>query len=598
MLRPFCPTLCISLALLLALPATGLAARQRSASLTLEGVNAAELQQGKPSTPLLVKLQVLLDRAHASPGEIDGTLGENTRKAVAAYAEIKGSQPSEQVTEQLWRTITESDAEAALVTYKITEKDIHGPFSKKIPEDFRARAAMDRLGYTSPRELLAEKFHMSQDLLRKLNPGASFDNEGEEIVVANVERDSLSGKISRVEVDANRQRVQAYEGDKLVAIYPATVGSEDRPTPKVEFKVTKITGNPVYHYNPALHLRGVHVKEKLDLPPGPNNPVGAVWINLSAEGYGIHGTPDPDKISKAASHGCVRLTNWDALELAHHTSKGITVVIGRSENLGQAEENAAAGPLHSVESPQSDTPPLPNKNPLRRPRQAQQTPLPPSEVPTAPWSEAEIVAAKAKCTDLLSTLKLTYEPLPATREGLCGASAPISLKSLGGETKVAINPPAIVDCPMAAALSKWIENIVQPKAKQLFASPVVKLENVSSYVCRNRYNSPNQPLSEHALANALDVSGFVLASGEHIMVLDNWPKIAPPLPVPNPIRVSSTVGLAAAVSLHRNARSEFVKQVHDYACGTFETVLGPEANEAHKNHFHLDMKERRSAFCQ
>src|SRR5262249_3572149 len=343
MLRPFCATLCISLALLFALPATGLAARQRCPSLTLEAVNAAQWQaQVKPSTPLLVKLQVLLDRAHASPGEIDGTLGGNIRKAIAAYAEMKGIQLSEQVSEQLWRMITESDSEPVLVSYKITEKDSRGPFSKKIPEDFRAKAAMDRLGYTSPRELLAEKFHMSQDLLRKLNPGASFDKEGGEIVVANVEHESLSGKISRVRVDANRQRVKAYEGDKVVAIYPATVGSEDRPTPKGEFKVMKITENPVYHYDPALHFRGVHVNEKLDLPPGPNSPVGAVWIDLSAEGYGIHGTPDPDKISKSASHGCIRLTNWDALELAKHLSKGTPVIIEEGEKTGGMEAPSQA----------------------------------------------------------------------------------------------------------------------------------------------------------------------------------------------------------------------------------------------------------------
>src|SRR5436189_13387 len=128
----------------------------------------------------------------------------------AAYAEMKGLEPTEQLTEQLWRAITESEAEPALVNYKITEKDPRGPFSKKIPEDFRAKAAMDRLGYTSPRELLAEKFHMSEDLLRKLNPGASFDKEGQEIVVANVERDSVA-KLLRVEVDATRQRVKAYD---------------------------------------------------------------------------------------------------------------------------------------------------------------------------------------------------------------------------------------------------------------------------------------------------------------------------------------------------------------------------------------------------
>src|SRR5689334_534423 len=236
MLRLIFPILCVPLASLLALPPTELAARQRSPRLTLESVNDAAWEaQGKSSTALLVKLQVLLDRAHASPGEIDGTLGENTRTAIAAYAEMKDLRPNEQVNEELWRAITASDAEPALVAYKITEKDTRGPFAKKIPDDFRAKAAMDRLSYTSPRELLAEKFHMSEALLRKLNTGASFDQEGQEIVVANVERDTLSGKISRVEVDANRQRVKAYEGDQLVAIYPATVGSEDRPTPKGEF---------------------------------------------------------------------------------------------------------------------------------------------------------------------------------------------------------------------------------------------------------------------------------------------------------------------------------------------------------------------------
>ena len=206
-------SLFMSLALLLALPATSLAARQHLPSLSLESVNDASWQsRRKPSTALLVKLQVLLDRAHASPGEIDSTLGENTRKAVAAYAEMKGLGPTDGVDEKLWLALTASDTEPVLVSYTITEKDTRGPFSKNIPEDFRAKAAMQQLGYTSPRELLAEKFHMSEDLLRKLNPGVSFDKEGQEIVVANVERDSLFGKISRIEVDASRQRVKAYAG--------------------------------------------------------------------------------------------------------------------------------------------------------------------------------------------------------------------------------------------------------------------------------------------------------------------------------------------------------------------------------------------------
>jgi len=145
------------------------------------------------------------------------------------------------VDEQLWGILTEGDSEPVLVTYTISEKDAAGPFVKKIPADFRKKAAMESLGYTSPVELLAEKFHMSQQLLRKLNPGASFDKAGQEIVVANVKRGSLPGKVSRIEVDSQQQRVMAYDKDhNAVAIYPATVGSEDRPSPEGEFKVTKI----------------------------------------------------------------------------------------------------------------------------------------------------------------------------------------------------------------------------------------------------------------------------------------------------------------------------------------------------------------------
>jgi peptidoglycan hydrolase-like protein with peptidoglycan-binding domain len=601
MLRPFCPTLCISLALLLAFPATSLAARQRSASLTLESVNDAGWQaQGKPSTPLLVKLQVLLNRAHASPGQIDGTLGENTRKAIAAYVEMKGLEPTEQINEELWQTITEGDAEPALVTYKISEKDTRGPFSKRIPEDFRAKAAMDRLGYTSPRELLAEKFHMSQDLLRKLNPGASFDKEGQEIVVANVEHESLSGKISRVAIDANRQRVKAYDGDKLVAIYPATVGSEDRPTPKGDFKVMKITENPVYHYDPALHLRGVHVNEKLNLPPGPNNPVGAVWIDLSAEGYGIHGTPDPDKISKSASHGCIRLTNWDALELAKHLSKGTPVVIEEGEKTGGLESQGSQSLAATEDIP------LPERNPARTgleeqalPAPGEQGPVAPGDMATIPWTEAEITVAKTKCSEALSSHSLDYEPLPPIKEGLCGAPAPILLKSVGQEPEVGLDPPATVTCNLARALSDWLNENVQPRAKSLFNSPVTKL-HVGSYTCRNRNGGADAPLSEHALANAIDISDFILASGERVAVVDSWPSDNPPLPMPNPDRTSgSTVSMQrVSVSLDDHERA-FLKSVRDDACGIFGTVLGPGADEAHKIHLHLDMKERRGgSFCQ
>jgi peptidoglycan hydrolase-like protein with peptidoglycan-binding domain len=598
MLRLIFPSLLfVPLALLLVLPPTELAARQRSPSLTFDTVNDAAWEtQGKSSTPLVVKLQVLLDRAHASPGEIDGTLGENTRKAIAAYAELKSLEPTEQFTEELWRAITKSDAESALLTYSITEEDTRGPFYKKIPEDFRAKAEMNRLGYKSPRELLAEKFHMSEDLLRKLNPGVSFDKEGQEIVVANVERDSLPGKISRIEVDASRQRVKAYsEGDKLVAIYPATIGSDDRPSPKGEFKVTKVTEDPVYHYDPALDLRGVHVKEKLDIPPGPNNPVGAVWIDLSAEGYGIHGSPDPDKISKSASHGCIRLTNWDALELARHLRKGTPVVIEEGEKTGALETSSQ----DSQHLAATEVTPLPERSPARDGQPREQTPLAPGQMTTIPWTETEIAAARAKCREALSSLTLDYEPLPPIKEGLCGAPGPILLKSVRGDPEVALDPPATVTCTLALALSTWLNETVQPQAKTLFNSPVTKL-HVGSYTCRNRNGGADQPLSEHALANAIDISDFILASGERVAVVDSWPSDNPPLPVPNPDRASSSTISMRRVSVRSDdPERAFLKSVHDDACRVFGTVLGPGADEAHKSHLHFDMKERRGgSFCQ
>jgi lipoprotein-anchoring transpeptidase ErfK/SrfK len=323
-----------AVAVCLVIPATSIAARDKSADgLTMAEVNEAQWQKGgKPTSSLLVKIQILLDRAHVSPGVIDGKPGENTQKAIAAFKKMNGLEPNDEIDEQLWRIITERDMEAALVNYTISKNDTAGPF-EEIPDDYRQKAAMERLGYASPEELLAEKFHMSEELLRKFNPGADLDTADQEIVVANVERESLPRKISRLEVDADQQRVRAYaKNDELVAIYPATVGSRDRPTPKGEFKVTDVAENPVYRYDPSLNLRGVNVNEKLKIPPGPNNPVGAVWIGLSAEGYGIHGTPDPDQVSKAASHGCIRLTNWDALELARSLDKGTPVVILDREN--------------------------------------------------------------------------------------------------------------------------------------------------------------------------------------------------------------------------------------------------------------------------
>jgi lipoprotein-anchoring transpeptidase ErfK/SrfK len=291
-------------------------------------VNGAEWRGKRvgKSPAVLVKLQVLLDRAHASPGEIDATFGPNTRKAVSAYREMKDLPRGERVDEALWRSLTQADDRPALKTYTIGEADVEGPFIEKVPKDYREKAELPRLGYTSVIEALAEKFHMSEKLLRRLNPEAAFEKAGTEIIVPDVQRDGLPRKIARIEISGTQVRV--YEkSDALVAIYPATVGSAERPSPVGELKVTAIAENPTYYYDPANNLKGVDVEEKLKLPPGPNSPVGNVWISLSEKGYGIHGTPNPEAVGKRASHGCIRLTNWDALELAKHVQKGTPVTI-------------------------------------------------------------------------------------------------------------------------------------------------------------------------------------------------------------------------------------------------------------------------------
>ena len=167
-----------------------------------------------------------------------------------------------------------------------------------------------------------------------------------------------------------------------------------------------------------------------------------------------------------------------------------------------------------------EVPPLPDRKPAHV-----EGPVLPGDQPTIPWTSAEIDAAKAECDKLLKDLAIDYEPLPPIKEGICGAPAPILVKSIGSDPKVAIDPPATITCPLAAGLFAWLKDKVQPEAKDKLGTEVVKLHNATSYACRNRYGGANTPLSEHALANALDVSDFVFASGDHITVLDGWPRV-------------------------------------------------------------------------
>lgn len=300
------------------------------------GMDAAAIASAEPSkktlsnekpTPAGVRLQVLLARAHFSPGEIDGKFGENAKKALRAYAEARQLPSSDELTDDVWKAL-QADGRPLTATYTITDKDVAGPFLHKLPARMEDMKDIPKLDYTSPREALAEKFHMSEQLLAALNPGRHFDRAGQTIAVVDTSDAGSAppAKADRVEIDKTRQTVKLFDkSNALIGFYPATVGSEEKPSPSGTLKVTEIDPNPIYRYNPAYHFKGVHSRKPFKIRPGPNNPVGTMWINLSGEGYGIHGTPSPQNISKGQSHGCVRLTNWDAERVAASVAKGTPV---------------------------------------------------------------------------------------------------------------------------------------------------------------------------------------------------------------------------------------------------------------------------------
>jgi lipoprotein-anchoring transpeptidase ErfK/SrfK len=285
--------------------------------------------QGSPPVTSVLDLQVRLDRAGFSPGEIDGVDGANTARALQAFntafsanATVGGAAASDAAA------ALASDTADVLTRYIITPADAAGPFVEDIPDDLMEQAKLPVLGYTSLLEALGERFHAAPALLRKLNPRASFA-EGEEIVVPNVITTTPPPSNADVVIVVSGSRSSLAVRDaqgKTMLHAPITSGSQHDPLPLGTWAVTTIQKDPAFHYNPALFWDADPSHAKATIAPGPNNPVGVAWIDLTKEHYGIHGTPEPGRVGHTASHGCVRLTNWDVMRVAALVKKGTKVI--------------------------------------------------------------------------------------------------------------------------------------------------------------------------------------------------------------------------------------------------------------------------------
>ncbi len=274
----------------------------------------------------LLRAQVLLDRAHFSSGEIDGLAGRNLKKALAGFQRSRNIDDDGRLGPDTWAEL-ERDAVPTLVEYTLLEADVKGPFVE-LPTDLFERAALPALGYTTVDEALGERFHANPALLRKLNPGKQLDLAGTLIQVPNVIDAAAPTGATQVIVDRSERTLMLVDAqDVVIAQFPASTGSKHDPLPVGEWKVDSVSVNPVFYYNPELFWDADPTHTKAKLQPGPNNPVGLVWIDLSKEHYGIHGTPEPSRVGKTESHGCIRVTNWTALLLSEAVSNNMPVVL-------------------------------------------------------------------------------------------------------------------------------------------------------------------------------------------------------------------------------------------------------------------------------
>jgi lipoprotein-anchoring transpeptidase ErfK/SrfK len=271
--------------------------------------------------PAALRAQILLGRAHFSPAEIDALYGNNLRSALFGFQSSRKLPMTGIVDEATWQTL-DLDKEPPLIPHTITADEVRGPFVQ-IPASMSARAKLPCSCYGNAAEEMGERYHINPKLLARINPGKDITRQGEQILVPNVLVEFKPPMAAAVVVSKSNQAATAFRADgSIIAQYPATMGSEHDPLPIGVWEIVQVVRNPWYNYNPKLFWDANPNDARARIPPGPNSPVGVVWMGLNKRHYGIHGTPAPNRIGHAESHGCIRLTNWDALELSRMVHKG------------------------------------------------------------------------------------------------------------------------------------------------------------------------------------------------------------------------------------------------------------------------------------
>ena len=289
-------------------------------------IGGAQIYNPAPAerSETITKLQIIMDRAGFSPGVIDGLNTKRFRKVLAIFSKSQMQTISINDLDKI-DPLLEKSGGSAFVEYAITAEDLQYNYTPDIPHRYIEQAAMGRIDFESVQEMLAERFHMDQAFLTELNADADFTEEGSIIEVASFGKD-LQKHISRIEADKSNLQLRAFDEDGLlIATYPASIGSQRTPSPIGTHLVRNKAQNPAYTYDPDGSSQPGQTKGLLLLPPGPNGPVGNAWIGLSKRTYGIHGTAEPSQIGVSQSVGCIRLTNWDALELARLVKRGVEV---------------------------------------------------------------------------------------------------------------------------------------------------------------------------------------------------------------------------------------------------------------------------------